>query len=114
MAAPQKHQLRRPELQADIYYLTEQEGGRKSSITSGYRGQFHYDGEDFDAMHQFIDKDWCQLGETVKVFLQTASPDFHAGKFYVGKEFEIREGSKTVGKGKITNIFRPTFEYWDT
>lgn len=114
MTDPQTYKLPRPELQADIYYLTEQEGGRRTPVASSYRGQFHYNGKDFDAMQQFIDKPWCQLGETVQVFLQTASPEFHAGQFYVGKEFEIREGSKIVGKGTITKILRPDFSYWDT
>jgi len=45
--------------------------------------------------------------------LQTASPDFHCGKFFVGKEFEIREGSKVVGKGKISKVLRQDFNYWD-
>jgi hypothetical protein len=94
--------------------LTEQEGGRKTSVANGYRGQFHYNGKDFDAMQQFVDKPWCQLGETVQVLIQTASPEFHAGQFCIGKEFEIREGSKTVGKGTITRILSPDFNYWDT
>jgi hypothetical protein len=114
MTDPQTYKVPKPELQADIYYLTEQEGGRKTPVASGYRGQFHYNGKDFDAMQQFIDKSWCQLGDTVQVFLQTASPEFHAGQFYVGKDFEIREGSKIVGKGTITKILRPDFYYWDT
>lgn len=114
MTVPQTYKLPKPELQADIYYLTEQEGGRKTSVASSYRGQFHYNGKDFDAMQQFIDKSWCQLGDIVQVFLQTASPEFHTGQFYVGKQFEIREGSKIVGKGTITKILRPDFNYWDT
>lgn len=114
MTDPQTYKLPKPELQADIYYLKEQEGGRKTPVASSYRGQFHYNGKDFDAMQQFIDKSWCQPGNTVQVFLQTASPEFHAGQFYVGKDFEIREGSKIVGKGTITKILRPDFYYWDT
>jgi Elongation factor Tu C-terminal domain len=111
---PSTYQLQRPELLTDIYYLTEREGGRKTPVASGYRGQFHYNRKDFDAMQQFVDKSWCQLGETVQVLMQTASPEFHAGQLFVGKEFKIREGSKTVGKGTITKILRPDFNYWDT
>ena len=54
------------------------------------------------------------LGDTVQVFLQTASPEFHEGQFFVGKDFEIREGSNIFGKGTITKILRPDFIYWDT
>lgn len=108
-----KHILTEPQLEAEIYYLTEQEGGRKTAVSSGYRGQFHYNGKDWDAPQQFIDKEICNPGETVKVYLQTLSTDFHVGHFSIGKEFEIREGARTVAKGKITSIIRPDFNYWD-
>jgi hypothetical protein len=108
-----KHKLRQPELEADIYYLTEQEGGRKTAVGNGYRGQFYYNGKDWDAPQQFLDKEICNLGDTVKVYLQTLSPDFHVGQFVVGQKFEIREGAKTIGKGKITKILRQDFNYWD-
>jgi hypothetical protein len=105
--------LTNPELEADIYYLTTNEGRRQTPVATSYRRQFHYDNHDWDAMQQFLDKEWCELGETVKVLLQTASPDFHCGKIFVGKEFEIREGSKVVGKGKISKVLRQDFNYWD-
>ena len=107
------HNLLSPELEAEIYYLTETEGGRKTSVANGYRGQFYYNGKDWDAQQQFIDKEICNPGETVKVYLQTSSTDFHVGQFYVGQEFKTREGGKTVGKGKITKILRHDFNYWD-
>ncbi|MCD0472824.1 hypothetical protein LPB87_00275 [Flavobacterium sp. EDS] len=113
MSNSNKYKLREPQLEAEIYYLTEQEGGRKTAVNNGYRGQFHYNGKDWDAPQQFIDKETCNLGETVKVYLQTLSPDFHIGHFFVGQEFETREGSKIVGKGKITRIIRPDFNYWN-
>ena len=105
--------LSEPELEGEIYYLTEQEGGRFGYVKSGYRGQFYYNGMDWDAPQEFIDKDICTPGETVQVKLQTLSPFFHVGQFSVGQEFQTREGSKTVGKGKITKILRQDFNFWD-
>jgi len=104
-----EYKLPNPELEAEIYYLTSKEGGRKSAVRSGYRGQFHYDGKCFDAGQEFINKDICEPGETVKVFIQTLSPNNHIGKFFVGKEFEIREGITIVGKGNITMVIRSDF-----
>ena len=109
----EKFKLPNPELEGEIYYLTEKEGGRKGYVKSGYRGQFFYNGRDWDAAQEFIDKEICNPGETVKVRLQTLSPDFHVGKFAIGQNFETREGAKTVGKGKITKILRQDFNYWD-
>lgn len=108
-----KNTLRQPELEAEIYYLTEKEGGRKTAVGNGYRGQFYYDGKDWDASQQFIDKEICYPGEKVKVYLYTLSPDFHVGKFLIGQEFETREGGNTIGKGRITKILRIDFNYWD-
>lgn len=102
-----------PELEGEIYYLTEKEGGRKHYVKSGYRGQFFYNGRDWDAPQEFIDKEICNPGETVKVRLQTLSPHFHVGQFFVGQTFETREGAKTVGRGKITKVLRTDFNYWD-
>jgi translation elongation factor EF-Tu-like GTPase len=100
---------RGPELEAEIYYLTAEEGGRSCSVKSGYRGQFYYNGGDWDAPQEFIDKEICNPGETVKVYLQTCSPHFHIGQLSVGQEFEIREGAITVGRGRITKILRSDF-----
>lgn len=102
-----------PELEADIYYLTEEEDGRKTAVKGGYRGQFYYDGRDWDALQEFVDKEICYPGQSVRVQLQTLSPIFHIGQFVIGQKFEIREGAKTVGRGKITNILRSDFNYWD-
>ena len=105
--------LQHPEFEAEIYYLTEKEGGRKTPVNSGFRGQFHYNDKDWDAPQEFIDKEFCNLGESVKVKMQTLSPDYHIGQLFVGQNFEIREGDKIVGKGKISKIIRQDFNYWD-
>ncbi|MEN0049630.1 MAG: hypothetical protein AAF806_21395, partial [Bacteroidota bacterium] len=101
------------EIEAEIYYLTEKEGGRKTAVGNGYRGQFYYDGKDWDAPQEFIDKEICRPGESVKVKMSTLSPDFHVGRFWEGKEFKVREGAKTVGNGIIKKIFRDDFNYWE-
>ncbi|MDR0604218.1 MAG: hypothetical protein LBG80_07965 [Bacteroidales bacterium] len=113
MILDDRYRLKNPELEAEIYYLTTKEGGRKSLVVNGYRGQFFYNGNDWDIQQEFINKDICNLGETIRVYIQTLSPDFHVGKFFVGKNFEIREGEKIVGQGKITKVIRPDFYYWD-
>jgi hypothetical protein len=39
--------------------------------------------------------------------------NFHVGQFYVGQQFETREGVKIVGHGKITQVLKQDFNYWD-
>jgi hypothetical protein len=100
-------------LEARIYYLTLDEGGRYTPVQSGYRGQFHYNGKDWDACQEFTDKELCYPGESVNVRLLIASPVFHYGKFFIGQEFEIREGARKVARGTITKVIRKDFEYWN-
>jgi hypothetical protein len=96
--------LNNPQFEANIFYLPPEDGGRSTGVSSGYRGQFYYDGKNWDASQQFIDKDVCEPGDSVDVLIQTASPAHHEGRMFVNKYFEIREGAKVVGIGKITKI----------
>ncbi|MCD8044703.1 MAG: hypothetical protein LUH10_16845 [Tannerellaceae bacterium] len=103
------HLQREPDIKAEIYYLSTEEGGRKGFVSNGYRGQFYYDGRDWDAPQTFINKEICYPGETVQCYLTLLNRVSHIGKFYPGKEFEIREGAKTVGKGNILEVYTPEF-----
>jgi hypothetical protein len=113
MSAVESFILTSPEIEAEIYYLTEGEGGRQTPVGNGYRGQFCYNNKDWDAPQQFIDKVWCNPGEKVKVQLQTLSPEYHVGHIKPGMEFETREGRKIVGRGKVLKVLRDDFKYWD-
>ena len=99
-----------PHFSAKIYYLTKAEGGRSTQVHSGYRGQFFYEGKNWDAGQEFMDSQECNPGGTVIALLQTASPQNHYGKLFVGKEFEIREGAVTGGVGAIKELFSELFE----
>ena len=56
MTKNEDYKLECPELEAEIYYLTTEEGGRKGYVANGYRGQFYYNGNNWDALQEFIDK----------------------------------------------------------
>ena len=87
---------------AEITMRRTEDGGRDGPVRSGYRGHFHYDGHDWDAHYIFDTEDWIQPGETAEAILQFISPWAHQSSLYPGKEFLIREGSHTVGQGRIT------------
>ena len=96
-------------VEAEIRYLTAEEGGRRLGVKSGYRGQFHYpkDGSDWDATQEFPDKgdDIVVLGETVRVKLYF-HPDrwveIHEARIEPGLKFLIREGTRVVARGIVT------------
>lgn len=107
-----------PHFEATIFYLPSEEGGRSTEVRSGYRGQFYYGGKNWDAGQQFIDKIVCEPGSSVNVIMQTATPNNHKGRLFVNKRFEIKEGARVVGIGRITNLVlrefqRTDFNNWD-
>jgi len=97
--------MERPkDIEAKIYYLTSKEGGRSTPVFSGYRGQFYYNGLDYDAPQEFPDVTEVKPGETVRAYLAFLTPQLHANSIHKGMDFLIREGARTVGKGKVTKI----------
>lgn len=92
------------DIEATIYFLSPEEGGRKKPAYSGYRPQFYYDDQDWVAAHIYPDVDAAMPGETVRTYLGFLNPKEHVDKLYLGMEFLIREGPRTVGKGCITEI----------
>ena len=95
---------REPDIEGEVTFLPTQAGGRKSSVSSGYRGQFYYDGDDWDAIEEFPDVDKVNPGDTVRVVLRLVTPAAHKGRLKPGTIFLIREGTRTVGYGRVTKI----------
>jgi translation elongation factor EF-Tu-like GTPase len=93
-----------PDIEAQITYLTTQEGGKKNPAFTGYTPQFHYEGRDWDAVHRYPDVELVMPGQTARVYLTFVSPQCHIGRLHPGKEFLIREGPHTVAKGHVTKI----------
>jgi hypothetical protein len=90
-------------VEAEVRFLSADEGGRHGRVRSGYRGQFHYDSMDWDAVHSFT-TEWVRPGETTIDRIWFMRPYVHAGRVAVGMPFTIREGSKVVAQGRITWI----------
>ena len=105
--------MKRPDLIIKVRLLTENEGGRKTPFFNGYRGQFHYNKSDWDATYDIIGKLDAKPGEEVELELQTPSKEIHFGKFNIGTEVKIREGSRIVAEGKVIKILNKKFETWD-
>lgn len=96
--------MKEKDIEAEITFLTTEEGGRKGPAFSGYRPQFYYDGQHWDAEHNYIGVDEAYPGQTVMVYLTFASPRHHVGKLFPGKEFLIYEGLQIVARGKVIKI----------
>lgn len=91
-------------IEAEIRFLTAEEGGKSKPARSGYRPQFHYGGRDWDAVHEYPDTSEVMPGQTARALLSFLSPDEHRGRISVGMPFEIREGQRVVGRGTVTRV----------
>ena len=93
-----------PDIEVEITFVPTEQGGRKSPAFSGYRPQFYYDGHDWDALHEYPDVESVSPGQTVRALLRFNRPDMHTGRVHPGMEFQIREGSRVIGHGRVTKI----------
>ncbi|WP_081163320.1 hypothetical protein [Niastella populi] len=98
--------LKEKEIEAEIQFLTTEEGGRSSFIYSGYRGTFHYDGQYNSAAQEFIGQVKCYPGNIVNAYMAFAAPEAQIGRLYEGLIFDITEGARIVAHGTILKIFR--------
>ena len=92
------------DVEVEITLLPTKHGGRSAPAFSGYRPQFYYAGDDWDASHEYPDTEQVHPGETARAFLRFLSPEQHVGKVYPGMAFLLREGNRTIGYGSITRI----------
>jgi translation elongation factor EF-Tu-like GTPase len=92
------------DIEVEMTFLTSEEGGRRTPARQGYRPQFYYDGHDWDAAHTYIGTDEVLPGQTVRAYLSFLSPDLQVGRINPGLEFLIREGSRTVARGRVLQV----------
>ena len=91
-------------IEAQITFLPTAEGGKTNPVTTGYFVQFFYDGQNWDAIHTYPDREWVNPGDSATAYLAFLTPEHHRGKLYAGKTFEIREGFHTVATGIVTKV----------
>ena len=93
-------------LTATVTFLRTEDGGRHTPVRSGYRGQFFFDGEDFESAMEVLPERWVQPGETTEVgFAFTEnSIDRLRARIGIGQAFKLREGSRVVANGIVTGI----------
>jgi elongation factor Tu len=92
------------DVEAFVTYLPAEHGGKTIPVTTGYRPQFYYDGQDHDASHTYPDVERVLPGQSARVFLAFLHPETHIGKLHPGMPFLIREGQKVLGYGTVTRV----------
>ena len=86
---------------AEIYVLTKEEGGRHTPFFNGYRPQFYFRTTDVTGVVNLPQGvEMVMPGDNVSVDLELISPI----AMEKTQRFAIREGGRTIGAGRITEI----------
>ncbi len=90
----------RTKAKAQLFVISEKEGGRHTPIVKGYRPQFFFGTTDVTGTIGFEGINMILPGDHAEVSLELMKP---VG-MEPGMRFAVREGSKTVGAGVILSV----------
>jgi len=88
---------------AQVYVLTKEEGGRHTPFFGNYRPQFYFRTTDITGMIQLPEgTEMVMPGDNTEMTVELINPI----AMEEGVRFAIREGGRTVGAGRVTNIIK--------
>ena len=86
---------------AQVYVLKKEEGGRHTPFFNDYRPQFYFRTTDVTGVVTLPeDTEMCMPGDNVEMTIELITPI----AMEKGLGFAIREGGRTVGSGRVTEI----------
>ena len=86
---------------AEVYVLSKEEGGRHTPFFANYRPQFYFRTTDVTGVIELPQGvEMVMPGDNVSMTVEL----IHPIAIEKGTEFSIREGGRTVGAGKVTEI----------
>jgi elongation factor Tu len=87
--------------QAGVYVLSKDEGGRHTPFFNGYRPQFYFQTTDVTGVVTLPEGvEMVMPGDNIQVSVDLITPI----AIELGVRFAIREGSRTVGAGVVTQV----------
>jgi elongation factor Tu len=85
---------------AELYALTAAEGGRRSPFFGNYRPQFYFRTTDVPGSIQLGDLERVNPGDTAELTIDLGA----SIAMHTGLGFAVREGSRTVAGGTVTEL----------
>jgi elongation factor Tu len=86
--------------EAQVYVLTQEEGGRHTPFFNGYRPQFYFRTTDVTGSLTLRGAEMCMPGDNVTIDVELGKPI----AMEQGLRFAVREGGRTVGSGVVAKI----------
>jgi translation elongation factor EF-Tu-like GTPase len=95
-----------PDIEAEVRFLSTEEGGKTIPCRSGYRPNhdFGIEGALNDAHHDFPDGAEVRPGDTARSLMSFLDPEAQRGRLYEGFTFTVQEGRRVIGQGRITKV----------
>jgi elongation factor Tu len=91
------------DFEANVYVLTKEEGGRHNPFFDGYRPQFYFQTTDVTGTVSLPGgTEMVMPGDNTEMTVNL----IHTIAMDEGQRFAIREGGRTVGAGRVTNILK--------
>lgn len=89
------------QFKAEVYVLSKEEGGRHTPFFNNYRPQFYFRTSDVTGSVTLPEgTDMVMPGDNVSVSVEVIAPI----AMEKGQRFAIREGGRTIGAGRVTDI----------
>jgi elongation factor Tu len=89
-------------IECEMYVLTKDEGGRHTPFRKGYEPQFYFRTTDVTGSMTLPDGvDLVMPGDTTRATVELYKPI----ALEVGQRFAVREGNRTVGAGKVLQVY---------
>ena len=94
-----------PDIEADVTFLTTEQGGRLGPVFPGYSPN-HLIKEDYltSGKHEYPNHEIVELGVTVHACIRFISPEFYPHTLSAGQVISLQEGSHVIGHAKVTRI----------
>ena len=85
---------------AQVYVLTQEEGGRHTPFFTGYRPQFYFRTTDVTGSLALKGAEMCMPGDNIVMEVTLGKPI----AMEQGLRFAVREGGRTVGSGVVIKV----------
>lgn len=94
------------DIEAEIFVLKTDEGGRKTALLSGYRPTHNFgkNGELNDGQHEYPDNGQIDVGQAGRALIWLLAPERNEALLSIGDTFTVQEGSRIIGRGRITHL----------
>jgi len=86
--------------EAQVYVLTQEEGGRHTPFFNGYRPQFYFRTTDVTGGLTLRGAEMCMPGDNITMEVSLGKPI----AMEQGLRFAVREGGRTVGSGVVAKV----------